>query len=232
MTENEKYERPTAWIEEDQKVEELVRYLRGLNLERLARDVSDARFSTRILESQRWLDKHEALKAHEEDNQDKLEARLVALQSQLFDKAANYNNIVLTFGYAGFFAIWTFVKDAMHPWDMQLIAMLLGISLLVFISWTLKVALWNVKNNLKLSKVYQDEYEDLEQKLDAILRQEQEIAKRAIKLQRLWGIAFTVSATSGFAAGLSLLFILASGVFDFNFTLHSVKQWIVMLFAG
>lgn len=232
MSDDEKYVPPPEWIEEDRKVEDLVRYLRSLNLEQLARDVSDARFATRILESQRWLDKHEALKAHEDDNQEKLEARLVALQSQLFDKAATYNNIVLSFGYAGFFAIWTLVKDEMHPWDMQLIAVLLGLSLLVFITWTMTVALWNVKNTVQLSKVYQEEYEDRDEKLEAILRQEQANAEKAIKLQRLWGITFTVSATCGFVAGILLLSILAGGVLNIDFTLHSIKQWIVMLFAG
>ncbi|WP_187430439.1 hypothetical protein ROLI_006000 [Roseobacter fucihabitans] len=89
--------------EEDRKVDALVDYVRSIGLERMARDISDERFVRRILDSQLWINSYNIQKSIEDERQTNIEERLITFQSQLFDKAASYNNIVITFGYAGFF---------------------------------------------------------------------------------------------------------------------------------
>ena len=154
--------------EEDRKINTLVDYIRGIGLERMADDISDERFARRMTDNLLWINSYDIQKSIDEERQATIEQRLVAMQSQMFDKAANYNNIVITFGYAGFFAIWNFVSDRMHSWDTTAIALLLGSSLLVFIFWTLTVSFHNSLAMRKLTGVYLAEFEDSEGKIAAI----------------------------------------------------------------
>lgn len=52
---------------------------------------------------------------------------------QLFDRTREYNNSVVTIGYASFFAIWAFTKDKMPNEVSYHIAFYMGISILLFI---------------------------------------------------------------------------------------------------
>jgi hypothetical protein len=50
-----------------------------------------------------------------------------------FEKAVQYNNLVLVAGYAGAFTIWNFTRDQLNPHVSILVALLLGASLAVFV---------------------------------------------------------------------------------------------------
>jgi hypothetical protein len=58
---------------------------------------------------------------------------VIDIQSQLFDKAAAYNNLIMVGGYAGAFTVWGNVRSQLPPYTNILIALLLGFSLSIFI---------------------------------------------------------------------------------------------------
>ncbi len=213
--------------EEDRKIDALVDYIRGIGLERMAADISSERFARRITDSQLWINSYEIQKSIEDERQATIEQRLVAIQSQMFDKAANYNNIVITFGYAGFFAIWNFVSDRMHGWDTLVIALLLGSSLLVFIFWTLTVSFHNSVAMRKLTGVYLAEFENTENKVAAIVKAESEINLSLMRLQRLWLYVFIFTVATGFSAGLALIVVMFCRVLGIDFDL--VDLWVAVV---
>jgi hypothetical protein len=58
---------------------------------------------------------------------------VVEIQSRLFDKSSAFNNLIMLGGYAGAFTIWSYVKTSLSPRAMIVVALLLGLSLSVFI---------------------------------------------------------------------------------------------------
>ncbi|MFC3088276.1 hypothetical protein [Tabrizicola soli] len=135
---------------EDRHDAELADYLRRIGARSLAAELDDLRFRNRILEAQRWLDNHDALISEHALHREKYDQRLLANQAWVFDKAQTYNNFVVTLGYAGMFGIWSFVRDEMDPWDMKLIAVLLGSSLVMFMLWTMAQAIWIMRSAVRL----------------------------------------------------------------------------------
>lgn len=60
---------------------------------------------------------------------------VVEIQSQLFDKAATYSNLIMVAGYAGAFTVWGNIKSQLTAEANLWIALLLGFSLCAFVSY-------------------------------------------------------------------------------------------------
>ena len=56
-------------------------------------------------------------------------------QLQIFDKLDAYSKAIMLGAYAGLFAIWSFAKDGLTARTTEWVAILAGISLLIYISW-------------------------------------------------------------------------------------------------
>jgi hypothetical protein len=56
-------------------------------------------------------------------------------QDQFFQKAEAYSKTIIALGYAGLFAVWSFVKDHLSHRAMVLTAALVGFSLIIYIAW-------------------------------------------------------------------------------------------------
>lgn len=213
--------------EVDLETRKIQEYVQKLGLGKLAHEISEERFARRILESKRWIDAHDFSTSIEEKMQESIEQRIISVQAQAFDKAISYNNFVVTFGYAGFFAIWSFTKEGMHYWDTTLVALLLGFSLLLFILWTVGMTLMNSKHIRKMGLLISEEFDDRATKLDAIIDLETKQGKSALRIWALWVPVFTLTITSGLLAGLMLLFLLFCEVLGFDFTFFELKQWLL-----
>ena len=63
----------------------------------------------------------------------------VQMQRELVDKlqarSASYANVVIGFGYAGFFALWNMVEKVMPPWAHSVAGLCIGASLALFVGW-------------------------------------------------------------------------------------------------
>src|SRR5581483_6138791 len=60
---------------------------------------------------------------------------VVEIHSQLFDKAATYSTLIMVGGYAGIFTIWGTIRAQLTDKANILVALLIGFSLCVFISY-------------------------------------------------------------------------------------------------
>jgi hypothetical protein len=60
---------------------------------------------------------------------------VIQIQSQLFDKAATYSNLIMVGGYAGTFTVWGNTRGQLPANANILIALLLGFSLSIFIGY-------------------------------------------------------------------------------------------------
>ena len=67
---------------------------------------------------------------------------LIEIQSGLFSSGAAYTNLVTVGGYAGAFAIWSFVRTQLSDSVTVWIALLLGISLAFFVFWNVFQMTW------------------------------------------------------------------------------------------
>ncbi|MBV1903601.1 MAG: hypothetical protein KUG58_08205 [Marinosulfonomonas sp.] len=59
------------------------------------------------------------------------------------EQQKSYNAVVLAIGYAGFFALWAFLKDLLPDRATSLTAILVGFSLLVYVFWEIGIAASN-----------------------------------------------------------------------------------------
>lgn len=60
-----------------------------------------------------------------------------AVQRSGLQELSQYNNIVMTVGYAGFFGLWSLVKELQPEWpsSFAMAALCMAISLMVFVLW-------------------------------------------------------------------------------------------------
>ncbi|MDN5788244.1 hypothetical protein [Pseudorhodobacter sp.] len=133
--------------------------------------------------------------------------RQIEIQSALFDKSATYNNIVITFGYAGFFAIWAYARDELTRWDMQLVAALLGFSLLLFVIWTVVTSFFISIANIGMSKILMKEI-TASAKLAEIKLFETRNERRQLRYFISWYWIFLVCVLTGFSSGILLMVLL------------------------
>lgn len=206
--------------EEDAKDVELENYLYRIGAKSLAAELSDLRFRNRIIEAQRWLEAHEGRISYEEKLHNEIDKRLMSNDAVLFDKAQTYMNFVVTLGYAGFFAIWNFVRGFMEPWDMKLVAVMLGLSLLVFILWTLIAMVVSARAVTRVGAAIRGTLVDREQLLEAVQNAESKNLEIGLRLQRFWLPTFSVAVFLGVGAGLILFSLLLADILGYPFSIH------------
>ena len=102
---------------------------------------------------------------------------VVDIQSTLFDKAATYSNLIIVAGYVGIFTIWGNTRRHIDKIDNITIAILLGISLAVFVTYQIVKMHSYAKHFLEVRYLLKDNipsrdffrrYNDLQNKSDRI----------------------------------------------------------------
>ncbi len=202
--------------EEDSKIDALAKYIRNLGLDRMARDISDERFARRVVESKMVADYYSTNLEVWKLKEDRVVQEEVALVTGLFDKTSAYNNIVLTLGYAGFFAIWNNTRDSLSFTQNAWIGAFLGISLVVFIVWTLINSVIMVAAIGEKSSALNREFETRQDQVDALIDANVNLQKGTLKIQKHWPLVFGFTVFFGLGAGLYLLSILISQMVGFD----------------
>ena len=130
---------------------------------------------------------------------------LVNAQKELiahaFGQAQAYTNVVLLAGYAGFFAIWSFLKPELSKGQVLWSALLVSLSLTAFILWEVYQSFYRSRSLMSLAKTVQDpaRFPEL---IEAHRRREHE---RILTLKWVWVVAFTFTVVTGFLGVLVLL---------------------------
>lgn len=124
---------------------------------------------------------------------------LVEVFGRLFDKGVAYTNAVILAGYAAFFAIWAFVREAMPAQLHVVTALLMTISCGTFISWEVYKIVSSARSMRQLSSLVHDE----PAAAIAAFEAEQKRARRLELAQaRAWAVVISVAALTGFSAAL------------------------------
>lgn len=170
-----------------------------------------------------------AAQAEQERQAKKLIDLMVDVQARLFDKAAAYNNLVVSLGFAGFLTIWVWSRDILHPWDSNLVLLLLGSSLFLFILWNVISSFLISRQNIKLGKIVSSNL-PAATKIERIEVAEAEIRKWSLKYYAAWYFVFVLAATSGFIAGLLLLLVIGLRMANDDLSIYSLVSWLLNLF--
>lgn len=78
------------------------------------------------------------------------------IQSRLFDKAVTYSNLIMAAGYAGGFTIWGNIKEQLPACANIWIALLLGISLSIFVFYQVWKMASHVLHFLSVREILRD----------------------------------------------------------------------------
>ena len=156
---------------------------------------------------------------------------LVRVQSQLFDKAATYNNIVVSLGYAGFIAMWTWARGFLHSTDATIVALLLGTSLFLFVLFNVVTMFMISRQNIGLAKVLSTGKPPLfmlaeAQTFEAALR------KSTLAYYGAWYIFFLVSSMIGFLSGAMLLVLIGFNLAGIDVGIHTLIKYASVLSGG
>lgn len=133
------------------------------------------------------------------------------LTAHTFDKAQAYTNVVLLAGYAGFFAIWSFIKPDITKEQVFWSGLLIALSLTAFMLWEIYGSFYRSRSLLGLAKAVNNPakfHELLEQhKIDE--------HARIIRFGRIWVVVFGFTVLTGFSAIGILLWAFVSGLWKF-----------------
>lgn len=131
------------------------------------------------------------------------------LLSHAFGQAQAYTNVVLGMGYAGFFAIWSFLKPELSKAEVLWSALLVSISLAAFILFEVFQSFLRSRSILGLSQTVADPSK-FQAEIEAFRKAER---SRVIAQRYVWAVAFLVSVTAGFGAVLILLWAFVRSLF-------------------
>jgi hypothetical protein len=203
-------------LNSDEKIAKILHFLDEIGLERMADDISQQKFANRVVESQISANYWHTAVLLWEMKEDRLIQDVISIQSALFDKSASYNNIVSTLGYAGFFAIWSIVNKGLSFEQNAFVGMFLGLSLLIFIIWTLINSFLLTVGIRKRALFLSQERESRQDEIEAYRMAEASIDRMFLNIQKWWVYIFSLSTALGLIAGIFLLAVLLQQMIGFE----------------
>jgi len=141
--------------------------------------------------------------------------KALAIQADVFQRASAYINLLTLGGYAGAFAIWGYAKSGMNPKGTALVALLLTISLAVFIAY-------EVYKMIFMANCFRKWWSALrpnrtpQQTLDAIRQLEADQKRRPfVGLLWIWIVAVVLAVGTALGALILLFYSSAAVLFGF-----------------
>jgi hypothetical protein len=131
-------------------------------------------------------------------------------QLQLFDRAEAYSKALILAGYAGLFGVWSFAKDALTPRATEWVACLVGVSLLIYVTWEIVAMIYRVSVHSKFNMLIHKTPADFFQALDDFNR---EARSRMVRDIRAWRLTLGATVLFGYAGALLLLYNAAAKLF-------------------
>ena len=130
--------------------------------------------------------------------------------AQIYEKAQAYTNAILLAGYAGVFALLTFAKSLISQTTSGIVVLLVGFSLLVFISWEVVLMVVRAKAAARFEKeitAKPSEVFALQQ------RHAQEQIRSSAKLHSAWRYILIPTVGAAYAGALLLFYKVAVTLF-------------------
>lgn len=137
-----------------------------------------------------------------------LEAQKELLSSS-YSKAGAYTNMVLGLGYAGFFGLWALTKEYLTNIQVLWSALLMAISLLIFI-------LFEVYKNFHISQSLlglESAVSDPQNFRQKISRWKSESHVKTIRFGKIWSSVFWATVATGMGGALILIYAFIVNLF-------------------
>lgn len=144
------------------------------------------------------------------DDRERLQAfyeSAAAYQSRLFEASSGYNQVVVLAAYAGFFTIWSTVRQDVPHWLLLISGALMAISLILYVAWTIASMVVMQGNMVRLLGEYSKGVDGYLARVQAVEAQNLAAGKR---LMRYWKPTLWSSGLTGMVAGL----LIAAGAFQ------------------
>jgi hypothetical protein len=124
------------------------------------------------------------------------------LLAHSYGHAQAYTTVVLLAGYAGFFAVWTFLKQDLSKGQVFSSGLLIALSLSSYIIWEIYQAFHRSQALLGLNKAVLDP-----KNFDTLLAEYKKTQQdRTIRLGRIWIFVFGFTVLTGFSAVSILIY--------------------------
>ena len=190
---------------EDAELQKIVSYLQKLGITQLAEDIHYEKHARRVVEYKVAADYWSLQAQISKDREEKALEWSVSVNAALYDKAATYINVVVTLGYAGFFAIWSQVAEQFEQAENAFIGLGLAISLILFVSWTLGTSIIITQKFRQYAILVDQEFDSFDEELEAHRHIEDKINRSALRLQRYWPAVFFTVVFFAVVPGIILL---------------------------
>lgn len=142
-------------------------------------------------------------------NQDLLDAQKELISSS-YSQAMAYTNLIIGAGYAGFFATWAFTRHLLSDLLVLWSALLISISLIVFVGFEVYKMFYISRDNLELGEAVSDP-ENFEM---LIMQFHQKQQTRVISFGKIWARSFGIIVVTGFAVAGLLMTSFIFGLID------------------
>ncbi|MGN6535123.1 MAG: hypothetical protein ACTHKQ_05255 [Mesorhizobium sp.] len=130
---------------------------------------------------------------------------LIDVLSAGYERSAAYTNVIMVAGYAGIFGIWSFTKDQLSATASVAVALMVGISMLFFVSWELAKMMHNSRHVSKMARVLTTAHTP-EQFSSAIEKAQSETKTAQLWFARAWWPILAITILPGLAGGLLLYY--------------------------
>jgi len=154
----------------------------------------------------------------EEDNPEERAAKIttdliVNMTSALFDKAAAYTSLIVVAGYAGMFSIWAFVSEFLSRAATIAVALLLALSLVVFVCYEIYKMILGATQMMGLSKLVNPPRSNVELLADFQTYEMERKRKSSTPRQiAIWVVSLSICVLSALAAVALLFYNLLASV--------------------
>lgn len=162
-----------------------------------------------------------------EQEAEKFIAEQIEIQSQLFDKAASYNTVVVSLGYAGLLSIWAWGRDRLNDHDAVILVAMLGLSLMIFVFWTVLSQFILSRHHIKRAEILGNINVSGSQKLKQLTQYDQAAKQRSLRFLAAWYWIFLAASLLGFISGIFLVALLLANLFWPEASL--TKAWSALL---
>lgn len=138
-----------------------------------------------------------------------MQADILEANCQLFSNAQTYTTVVIFGAYAAFFAIWSFTKDDMTRGQLYWTAILMGVSILVFVLFEVFKMLMTSFELIRLSRLALRELPPSQFFIKRAAAKQHSMRLTNMLVLPAWGLAVLVTLATGIPAAIILLASLA-----------------------
>jgi hypothetical protein len=139
--------------------------------------------------------------------------QVVRAQTQMFEKAQAYSNAMMLAGYAGIFALWTFSKGSLTTKTTDAIILLVGVSLIFYVSWEIYGMIHRATVAAKFLALVDKAPNEFFQTL---AREEVENRRIAGRYMVAWKIIIIPTILSAYVGAAILIYNAAASIFGFT----------------